>query len=262
MNELKEHRWVESRGRRISVMVHSHEEENAKTPIVVICHGFTGDKVGANQMNVKLAAALEEAGYIAIRFDYIGSGDSEGVFSKDTSVAGWLEDLHSVLQWTRSESNYVNNPIFLYGHSLGGLVALLYDDKGVALKGRIVFAPVVDSIGNVRTSILGPELWKKAANGETIANFYGKAYSIEPQFVKDLMEKRYDPIGAASKLNTPLLIVHGNADAAVPIEGSWELYDRYGGAKEFKILDIDHVAAGQHGIWIESIVGWLRQINS
>lgn len=245
----------------MSVMVHSPEKENEMTPVVVLCHGFTGDKVGANQMNVKLAAALEDAGYTAIRFDYVGSGDSEGVFSTDTSVAGWLEDLTRILNWAHDESGYTNNPVFLYGHSLGGLVALLYEDRGSVLSGRIVFAPVVDPVGNVRTSILGPELWKKSANGETVANFYGKAYSIEPQFVTDLMEKRYDPIGTAAKLTTPLLIVHGNADAAVPIEGSWELYDRYHGTKDFKILDVDHVAAGQHGVWIQSILVWLDQLN-
>lgn len=250
---MKEHCWISSRGQRISTMIHDPGQAAVGTPILVVCHGFTGDKVGTNQMNLHLAVSLEKAGYIVVRFDHIGSGDSEGLFETDTSVAGWLEDLQNLLIWIREQKRFATHPIWLYGHSLGGLVVLLYDDRARSVSGRIVFAPVVDPVGNVRTSILGPELWKKAANGETIANFYGKAFTIGPQFVKDLMESRYDPIGAAAKLETPIFIIHGNADAAVPLEGSWELYDHYNGPKDFKILDVDHVASGQHGPWIQAV---------
>ena len=75
---LKEHRWIPSRGQRLSAMLHLPVKNEPKRPIVMICHGFTGDKIGMNQMNVKLAVKLEDAGYASVRFDYLGSGDSDG----------------------------------------------------------------------------------------------------------------------------------------------------------------------------------------
>lgn len=254
---MKDHRWIPSRSQRLSTMVHLPEEYNPKKPVVLICHGFTGDKIGMNQMNVKLATELESAGYAAVRFDYMGSGDSDGNFATETIVSGWQTDAANVVHWIGEQAEFFDRPIVLYGHSLGGLIALCHKDPEKRVAARIVFAPVVDAVGNLRTTILGPDLWQKSFRGEPIANFYGKAFALQPQFVQDLAENRYDPLHDAAELTTPILIVHGTADVAVPIEGSHILFERYQGPKEMKVLEIDHVAAGQHGPWISSIIQWL-----
>ena len=254
---MKDHRWIPSRCQRLSTMIHLPEDTASKKPVILICHGFTGDKIGMNQMNVKLATELESAGYAAVRFDYLGSGDSDGSFAVDTVISGWQTDAANVLHWIGEQAEFSGRPIVLYGHSLGGLIALCHKDSDKRIAARIVFAPVVDAVGNLRTTILGPDLWQKSFRGEPIANFYGKAFSLQPQFVQDLAENRYDPLRDAESLTTPILIVHGTADVAVPIEGSHVLFERYQGPKEMKVLEIDHVAAGQHGPWIASIVEWL-----
>lgn len=254
---MKDHQWIPSRGQRLSAMVHLPDQGKVKDPVIVMCHGFTGDKIGMNQMNARLAAALESAGYAVIRFDFLGSGDSDGEFATDTIVAGWLTDTANVMQWVSEQPEFSSLPIVLYGHSLGGLIALCHKDEGARVAARIAFAPVVDAVENLRTSILGQDLWQKSFRGETIANFYGKAYSLRSQFVHDLAENRYDPLHDAAVLTTPLLIVHGTSDVAVPIEGSHILFERYNGPKEMKVLEIDHVAAGQLGPWIAAIIEWL-----
>jgi alpha-beta hydrolase superfamily lysophospholipase len=241
-------------------MVHMPAEMVAGTPVIVICHGFTGDKVGTNQMNVGLANELETAGYAVVRFDYLGSGDSDGDFASDTVVSGWQEDLRNVVAWVRRQKEFSGNPLVLYGHSLGGLIVLTYKDPKGEVSARIVFAPVIDAVGNLRTRLIGTDLWQKSFRGETIANFYGKAFSLKPQFVRDLVANHYDPLGDAAALKTPLLVIHGTADVAVPMEGSDVLFERYTGPKELKILDIDHVAAGRHDLWIAAIIEWLERI--
>ena len=254
---MKEHKWIPSRGQRLSAMVHIPGPDAGKKPVVIICHGFTGDKIGMNQMNVKLSTTLESAGYASVRFDYLGSGDSDGEFATDTLISGWLADTANVVKWTGEQPELSGRPIVLYGHSLSGLVALSLKDPENRLAARIVFAPVVDAVGNLRTSILGSDLWQKSFRGETIANFYGKSFSLKPQFVKDLTDTHYDPMKDAMALTTPLLVIHGTADAVVPLEGSYILFERYNGPKEMKVLEIDHVAAGQHGPWIATIIEWL-----
>ncbi len=252
---MKRHEWIPSRGKRLSAMIHEPEAAPG-APVVICCHGFTGDKVGANQLMRNLAQCFEAAGFCAVRFDFAGSGDSEGSFAADTTVAGWQEDLRSVAAWVGAR--FPGRSVYLLGHSLGGLVALTAAEMGLA--GRIAVAPVVHPIENFRDTILGPVLWAKAARGETIANFYGKGFSLDSGFVGDLIAGCYDPLAAAGAFAAPLLIVHGTADAAVPIAGSEELCDACASNKEYTILDgADHVFAGRHDELGAVIVTWLRR---
>lgn len=247
---MKDHVWISSRGRRLSAMVHT-----PGSPVAVFCHGFTGDKVGANQLMLNLAKALEAAGITVVRFDFAGSGDSEGVFAADTTIAGWQQDLANVLDWVGRR--FAARPVYLLGHSLGGLVVLTNTDQVVAA--RVALAPVIYPEENFRSTILGPELWAKAVRGETVANFYGKGFSLDGGFVRDLLAARYDPPAAAAAYAAPLLIVHGTADVAVPIAGSEALYDGYGGSKELAVIDADHVFTGRHEELGSLVVRWLEK---
>lgn len=252
---MKEHRWIESRGKRLSAMVHTPASPAVGGPVVIFCHGFTGDKVGANQLMLNLAKAVEAAGMTAVRFDFAGSGDSEGVFAADTTVAGWRRDLASVLAWARNE--YPGGPLFLVGHSLGGLIVLCETDSKVT--GRVAVAPVVYPLANFADTIIGRELWAKALKGEQVANFYGKGFALDSGFVADLVAADYKPLAAAAAYDAPLLVVHGTADAAVPLAGSQELYAGYGGPKELALLEADHVFIGRHEELGAVIVKWLSK---
>ncbi|HEY3424814.1 MAG TPA: alpha/beta fold hydrolase [Negativicutes bacterium] len=257
---MKEHVWVASRSKRLSVMIHIPNTFTEGTPLIISCHGFTGDKIGANQLTLNLAKAMEQSGFAVIRFDYLGSGDSDGDFAADTLVTGWQQDLSSIFTWVKSQQRFSTSPIILYGHSLGGLVTLTHKEFSKDIAARIVFAPVVNAIADFRDTILGPELWQKSLHGEPIENFYGKGFKLNSQLVQDLVNNNYDPVGDMTQLTTPLLIVHGTADMVIPIQGSQELYKRYRGLKNFESLDVDHVATGAHQALQEVIVGWLKAL--
>jgi alpha-beta hydrolase superfamily lysophospholipase len=254
---MKEHYWIPGRGQRLSAMLHQPTDARRDTPLIICCHGFTGDKVGANQLTLNLAKKLSQAGYYALRFDFLGSGDSEGEFASDTIVSGWQADLRNVVDWVKQQARFAEAPILLYGHSLGGLIALtaLTDEPKIA--GRIVFAPVLYPIANFQNIILGPELWAQSAAGKPIANFFAKGFSLQEQFVKDLLANAYDPIGEATKLQTPLLIIHGTSDLAVPPAGSEELLQKYPGPKEIHRPQIDHVATGFIEVLPQIIIPWI-----
>jgi alpha/beta superfamily hydrolase len=252
---MKEHAWISSRGKRLSAMIHTPQGAAAAAPVVIMCHGFTGDKVGANQLMRNLAESLEAAGLCAVRFDFAGSGDSEGTFAADTTVAGWQQDLRSVAAWVGR--HLPGRPVYLLGHSLGGLIVLTAPEAGIA--GRIAVAPVVHAIENFAAAILGPELWAKALRGETIANFYGKGFALDAGFARDLQAGAYDPLAVARAFAAPLLVVHGTADAAVPFAGSEQLLAACAAPKEFAILDADHVFTGRHAELGAAIAAWLRK---
>jgi len=255
---VKEHVWITGNGQRLSAMVHIAESFRQGTPVIICCHGFTGDKIGANQMNRRLAEKLECLGYGVVRFDYRGSGDSDGCFTTQTSTAGYREDLAAVIGWVKGQAQFSRSSIVLYGHSLGGLIALSHPaDPCVA--GRVVLAPVVHPVENFRDIILGPAAWEGSRTGEVVAQFFGKGFSLGPQFVADLLASNYDPITAAARLDTPLLIVHGVKDEVVPIAGSEELARRYAGDKTMVVLEADHVVTGAQGVLQETVARWLQE---
>ena len=55
-------------------------EKEGKFPAVIICHGFKGNKT--QRKFVGLGRELAKNGIVVLRFDFYGSGDSEGNFEK------------------------------------------------------------------------------------------------------------------------------------------------------------------------------------
>jgi alpha-beta hydrolase superfamily lysophospholipase len=257
---MKTHVFIEGR-KKLSAMIHNYRNVPAVTPVVVLCHGFTGDKIGSNQLMLDIGKAIEAEGKVAVRFDFAGSGESEGEFAEDTRVSGWQEDLQSVVSWVKSQPEFTGAPIFLLGHSLGGLVVLTHPCD-TAIAGRIALSAVVYPVKTFSAEgILGPGLWDKAVAGKTIANFFNKGFSLNNGiFANDLIKGKYKPLEAAEKITTPLLIIHGTADCVVPLRGSEELYHRHKGEKILHKLDgVDHVFTGHHAAIQNMIVDWLHK---
>ena len=257
---MKTHVFIEAR-KQLSAMVHNYGNVPAGTPVVVLFHGFTGDKIGPNQFILNMGNAIEEAGKIAVRFDFAGSGESQGEFAKDTTVSGWQDDAKNIVEWVKRQPEFAGAPIILFGHSLGGLIALTYPDDP-AIVGRMALSAAVYPVETFSSeSILGKALWDKAVAGKTIANFFNKGFALHDGiFVNDMIKGNYQPIDAAEKLTTPLLIVHGTEDAAVPPRGSDELRRRYKGKVDYvKLAGADHVYTGRHAEVQSILVNWLQQ---
>ncbi|CAJ1975798.1 unnamed protein product [Sphenostylis stenocarpa] len=89
----------------------------------VLHESGTGD-IDTNLI-LNLAVALENAKISSFRFDFSGSGESEGLFQYGNYWAE-VDDLHAVVLHFR-ESNRVISAIV--GHSKGGDIVLLYASK-------------------------------------------------------------------------------------------------------------------------------------
>jgi len=83
--------------------------------LVVLCHGFTGTKTESGRLFVQTARALQKAGINALRFDFMGSGDSSGDFNQMTPNTQ-IQDVLDVLAWARRRYKR----IALLGLSFGG----------------------------------------------------------------------------------------------------------------------------------------------
>jgi alpha/beta superfamily hydrolase len=87
--------------------------------LVILCHGFTGNKIEHMRLFVQTARALQKAGLNALRFDFMGSGDSSGEFNKMTPNTQ-IQDALDVMAWARRRYK----KIALLGLSFGGGTAI------------------------------------------------------------------------------------------------------------------------------------------
>ncbi len=58
---------------------------------IAMFHGFTGNRTEAHRLFIHVARALSDSGFVVLRFDFRGSGDSDGEFD-DMTVPGEVSD--------------------------------------------------------------------------------------------------------------------------------------------------------------------------
>lgn len=95
-------------------------EAMKKYPLLVLCHGFGGDKEG--KLFDCLVDSLNKKGIAVLRFDFNGHGKSEGKF-EDMTVPNEIEDAKCILRYA-SSLPWVSE-IALGGHSQGGVVSAM-----------------------------------------------------------------------------------------------------------------------------------------
>ena len=100
--------FTNKRGQRLFGVLHLPASKE-RVPVVVMAHGFTDDKTGDNRLFVKFARVASRHGLAVLRFDFAGSGDSEGDFSQVT-INSELDDLLSAVDYVEE----INANIFGY----------------------------------------------------------------------------------------------------------------------------------------------------
>jgi alpha-beta hydrolase superfamily lysophospholipase len=110
-------------------------EGKAKAAICLV-HGV-GEHIGRYQWD---GEALTKAGYILSGFDIRGFGKSQGSRGFTPSLETYFDDIDSFL--AQVAGRHPGLPLFLYGHSMGGILVLAYPPvRHPALAGVIATAP-------------------------------------------------------------------------------------------------------------------------
>ena len=134
-----EDKWQDKEG--ITFFLRGWEPEAGKPKaLVVLVHGL-GEHTARY---AHVGKALVRAGYALVGFDLRGHGKSGGPRGHASSLDAYMQDIHQFL--SLMEQRFPALPHFLYGHSLGGLLALTYAIQyGAALKGVIATGPALRS---------------------------------------------------------------------------------------------------------------------
>ena len=183
--------------------------EGQKCPVVIIMHGFMGNKDG---MMEKMAAdKLAVAGIASVKFDFNGHGESEGEFNGMT-VPNEIEDAKCIYEYVKSLP--FAGDVALTGHSQGGVVAsMTAGDLGCEnVKCVVLLAPAAvlrddairGSTMGARYNPLDPPASVQLFPGKNLGREY-----IRTAFSLPIYE-------TAMKYTGPACIIHGTGDQVVP----------------------------------------------
>lgn len=196
--------------------------------IVVMFHGFTGHKNENAYMFRNLARGLEQLGIASVRFDFSGSGDSDGQF-KDMTYFTELEEAVSIMKWTKEV--YPKARMFALGFSLGGAVLAQASLQVKDLLERIVLISPAGSIKNSFKNLID--------NKPRVGNCVDMGGYLMSVAVYETI-KDFDFYQNLEKFDKQVLIIHGEKDQAVPLEYGVRYREIYPNAKMITIPEAPH----------------------
>lgn len=248
-------------GHRLFGVLHT-SDGGEKGPGVVLFHGFTGNKIEPHRLFVNIARKLTTMGINVLRFDFYGSGDSEGDF-KEMTFSGEVEDAFLAIDFIKQQKQVDSTRIGIIGLSMGGAIAACVAGRRAnEVKTTILLSAVSDfTVLSERLREGFPKELEEKARAEGFLDYYGWPLSI--RFIEEL--PNIHPADEIKNFKNPVLIVHGTKDEAVPVEAAHMFYnvlkDRLVETKLKIIEGSDHTYNSL--IWekevLDTIIDWLSR---
>ncbi len=208
--------------------------------VLVLIHGF-GEHSGRYGNVVEYLIPRK---YGVYGFDHRGHGRSPG---QRGHVADWSEfrgDVRAFLRLVAEQEP--GRPLFLMGHSMGGLIVLDYALREPdGLSGVVASAPALTQTGTSPVLKVLARLFSRILPRFSMnVNLDVNALSRDPEVCRayredplvhgratarmgvEMMEAGEWALENAANLRIPLLIIHGEADRLVPIETSRLFFER------------------------------------
>jgi pimeloyl-ACP methyl ester carboxylesterase len=180
-------------------------------PLLVICHGFIGSRIGVNRLFVKAARRFSAQGFLTLRFDYGGCGESTGDYGAG-GLDTLIDETRSVLDYACSLDCVDVSRVTLIGHSLGGAVAVLTAARDTRVKSLVLWSAVAHPHHDI-VRIVGKEKYLQAKPGRPVDH---QGYLLTSEFF-DSMAKHH-PLEQLRKFAGDVLLVHGKADEVIPVD--------------------------------------------
>ena len=223
--------------------------ESEKTSILIMCHGFTGDKYEHDRFPA-LANACNGIGIDGLIFDFTGSGENERV---PVTLFKQIADVESVYKWVQNQG-YQN--IAVLGLSFGGLTIL--GTNLPEIKTYIFWSPVLF----LHTTDDQADWFRDLAKGpvEIPSSIEGKPIIIDMTYMTDFAKLRVK--NHLKKLDYPVLIVVGEADETTPCDLTRKAFNFLPNKDENKFVSIKnapHDFEGEHlNKFIRHTIDWLK----
>lgn len=283
---MEERVWFSSSGHKLAGILHIPDDlkPGEARPAVMVLHGFGGNKNGGiPEVAARLFARL---GYVTLRFDMRGCGNSEGVSGRVICLEQ-VEDTSSAVSFLAARSEVQADRIAVMGFSFGAAVAVY----AAGVDERIAVCISVGGWGDggkkFRKQHESPEAWKKFS--DMLAE--GRR---QKALGKSMMVPRFDivPIRAGMRSNLaagshlefpfevvesmlafradevvgkiaprPLLLLHPSNDSVTPTEQSIELFRHAGEPTDLHLFaEVDHFMLAENNAVVQALLrSWLEK---
>jgi alpha/beta superfamily hydrolase len=233
-------------------MLHRPAGGRGKWPGVVFFHGFTGDRMESHWIFIKCARALARQGIASLRFDFYGSGESEGSFDEAT-LQSEIADARSAIRFMQRQKGIDSGRLGLCGLSLGGCVAACVapaaNAKALVLWSAVAHPAIFQQLSG--------KLGKPSASGD----FEYDSRLISARFVRDAA--KIDPLKAIRRFRKPTRIIHPGKDDTVPLSHAADFLHASGASIKQKVTipGADHTFTSI--AWESAVIGqtveWFRR---
>ena len=241
--------WIDGKGGKL--FVRHWEPTGTPSANLVICHGVNSH--GGHY--IRAAEDFAARGFAVTALDLRGRGRSEGERFYIESIDDYVADVSLAIELARSKHGDL--PVYLLGHSAGGVTAVTY-----ALDHQERIAGLICESFAFR--VFAPDLALKLLEGAShiaphahVLKLKMEDFSRDPAWVAELnadalTENEVQPVQTVAafaragerferefgRITLPILILHGTADHATRPEGSEQFYREAGSAdKTLKLYE-------------------------
>lgn len=248
----------------------------AKRSIIVV-HGFAEHSGRYDHVGASLAA--QDCAVHA--YDQQGHGRSGGTRCHVRRFDDLLDDLEAIVEQVRSEDPEL--PLFVVGHSMGGLVVAAYACErsprvaGIATSG----AALALSDDFSRAKIWAARVLRRVAPKLAMeSDLDPNALSRDPAVVRAYLD---DPLvgskmtaslgaemlaaiertrGGGAEVAVPMLMMHGEDDTLCPVRGTLDFYERLTVTEKrlhvYKGLRHEIFNEPEHDVVLADLMDWIR----
>jgi len=274
-----------SAGLKLSGVVHvpSGMRPGERRAAFIVLHGFGSNKTSSNTMQP--TKVLGELGYVVLRFDMRGCGESEGEFGRVICLEQ-VEDTRSALTFLADHPAVDPERIGVIGSSFGGAVAVYTGGVDERVAAVVSNGGWGDGERKFRGQHKSPEEWtrftKMLKDGREHRTKTGKSlmvprYDIVPipehlrghlasnsiqMFTAETAQSMYDfvadnVIGQAA--GRPILLLHSSVDSVTPTEQSIEMFKRAAQPCDLHLFaETDHFMFSESNTRVRSVIyDWL-----
>jgi uncharacterized protein len=213
-------------GKRLRGVIHQPgRAAGRRAPGVVFFHGFTGDRMESHWMFVKCARALAQAGVAAMRFDFYGSGESDGEF-REATLQSEIADAKTAVEFFRKQKGIDSKCLGLCGLSLGGAVAATVA-KPSGARALVLWSALAHPKELRRLAELNTRPLPKGGREYN-------AHEVSARFLQNVEKVR--PLEAIHRFTAPTLIIHPERDGHLPLHHPQDFFLASGAKVKEKII--------------------------
>jgi len=200
--------WIEHQGAGTEAPVRLHglwlPQADPRAPVLLYLHGARWDvRSSAHRMR-----RMHELGFAVLGIDYRGFGQSTPLLPGEAEAT---EDALAAWRWLAQQRPQA--PRYVFGHSLGGAIAInlaaqVADERGLIVEG---------SFPSIR---------------EVVATFKWGWLPVGP-----LLTQRFEAGERIGRVGAPVLVVHGSEDRLIRPELGRRLFEQAAEPKRFVLVE-------------------------